>query len=318
MKRGGVEGGPAAIRKAGLFERLSYLGVKFKDYGDLSFKVVPNDEIYQNYIRYPQTVGMASQLLADEVSRAVGAGHVSLMLGGDHSLGIGSVQGHARQRPNLCVIWVDAHTDVNTPLTSPSGNIHGQSVSFLLKELKDKMPEIPGFSWCTPCISCSDIVYIGIRDIDPGEHFILSNYGIKYFSMREIDQLGIQKAMEMTFDHLLARKPRPIHLSYDIDSLDPKLAPATGTPVVGGLTYREGIYVAEEVHNTGMLSAMDLVEVNPSLGANLEEVEATANAALEVIAASFGQTRQGAHCTVNSLPQPSTSHQSKEGQKARI
>lgn len=301
QKRRGVEHGPKVIRDAGLVERLSQLDYQVHDFGDLSFQILEQDEPFMQ-VRNPRTVGRASQLLAGAVSGAVGAGHTTVMLGGDHSLAIGSVQGHAQQCPDLCLIWVDAHADINTPTSSPSGNLHGQSVAFMVKELQDKMPTIPGFSWLKPFLSSRDLVYIGLRDVDPGEHYILKNLGIQYFSMRDIDRMGIQRVMEVTLDHLLARKQRPIHLSFDIDAFDPSLAPSTGTPVNGGLTYREGIYLTEEIHNTGLLSAMDLVEVNPVLGGGRQAVEATAALAVDVIASSLGQTREGAHVTVHEMP----------------
>uniref|UniRef100_A0A8C9WVF2 Arginase n=1 Tax=Sander lucioperca TaxID=283035 RepID=A0A8C9WVF2_SANLU len=301
QKRRGVEHGPKAIRDAGLIDRLSALDYSVHDFGDLNFHHLEKDEPYMD-VKFPRTVGGANKMLSGAVSRAVGAGHTLVMLGGDHSLAIGSVGGHAQQCPDLCLIWVDAHADINTPMTSPSGNLHGQPVAFMLKELQDKMPAIPGFTWTKPFLSSRDLVYIGLRDVDPGEHHILKNLGIQYFTMRDIDRLGIQRVMEVTLDHLLSRKQRPIHLSFDIDAFDPSLAPATGTPVNGGLTYREGIYITEEIHNTGLLSAMDLVEVNPVLGANREAVEATASLAVDVIASSLGQTREGAHAAIDEIP----------------
>ncbi|XP_060919636.1 arginase-2, mitochondrial [Labrus mixtus] len=301
QKRRGVEHGPKAIRDAGLMERLAGLDYTVHDFGDLNFHYPESDESYNN-IQSPRTVGAANKKLSGAVSRAVGAGHTLVMLGGDHSLAIGSVGGHAQQCPDLCLIWVDAHPDVNTPMTSPSGNLHGQSVAFMLKELQDKIPDLPGFSWTKPFLSSRDLVYIGLRDVDPGEHHILKNLGIQYFTMRDVDRLGIQRVMEVTLDHLLSRKQRPIHLSFDIDAFDPSLAPATGTPVNGGLTYREGIYITEEIHNTGLLSVIDLVEVNPVLGASPEAVEATASLAVDVIASSLGQTREGAPSSIHVIP----------------
>uniref|UniRef100_A0A8C8R953 Arginase n=1 Tax=Pelusios castaneus TaxID=367368 RepID=A0A8C8R953_9SAUR len=293
-------------------------GCRVYDRGDLSFTEVPNDEPYNNLVQYPRSVGLASQVLADAVSRAVAAGHSCVTMGGDHSLALGSVSGHAQQCPHLCVIWVDAHSDINTPLTTQSGNLHGQPVSFLLRELQDKMPLLPGFSWLKPCLSTSDIVYIGLRDVDPAEHYILKNYDIQYYSMRDIDRLGIQKVMERTLEQLISRRQRPIHLSFDIDAFDPSLAPATGTPVLGGLTYREGMYVTEEIHNTGLLSAVDLVEVNPLLGASQEDANATASLAVDVIATCFGQTREGAHAVFDELPSPSSPDESDSEEQVRI
>ena len=211
------------------------------------------------------------------------------------SLAVGSISGHARVHPDLCVIWVDAHTDINTPLTTSSGNLHGQPVSFPLKELKGKFPDVPGFSWVTPCISAKDIVYIGLRDVDPGEHYIIKTLGIKYFSMTEVDKLGIGKVMEETFSYLLGRKKRPIHLSFDVDGLDPAFTPATGTPVLGGLSYREGLYITEEIYKTGLLSGLDIMEVNPTLGKTAEEVKSTVNTAVALTLACFGTQREGNH-----------------------
>nr|XP_033808004.1 arginase-2, mitochondrial isoform X2 [Geotrypetes seraphini] len=293
-------------------------GCSVYDFGDLTFPQVPNDELYKNTIKYPRSVGLAAQILADAVHNAVGTGHMCLTLGGDHSLAVGSISGHAQQCPDLCVIWVDAHADINTPLTTVSGNLHGQPVSFLLRELQDKVPLLPGFSWTKPCLSRSDIVYIGLRDIDPAEHYILKNYNIPYFSMRDIDQLGIQKVMERTLEQLLSRRKRPIHLSFDIDAFDPTLAPATGTPVLGGLTYREGIYITEEIHNTGALSAIDMVEVNPLLGATTADANATARLAVDVIASCLGQTREGAHVVIDELPTPDSTYESDQEEEVRL
>ncbi|XP_053331146.1 arginase-2, mitochondrial [Spea bombifrons] len=318
QKKRGVEHGPAAIRNAGLLERLSKIGCGVYDFGDLNFPQVPNDILYNNNVKHPRTVGLACRVLADAVSRAIGAGHTCITLGGDHSLALGSISGHAQHCPDLCVIWVDAHADINTPLTSKSGNLHGQPVSFLLRELQDKVPLIPGFSWTKPCLSRSDIIYIGLRDLDPAEQFILKNYDITYYSMRHIDCMGIHKVMERTFDQLLSRRQRPLHLSFDIDAFDPSLAPATGTPVMGGLTYREGIYITEEIHNTGMLSAIDLVEVNPILGATSDEVKATASLAVDVITSCLGKTRESGHTIIGELPTPNTTYEIDNEEQVRI
>ncbi|XP_038621364.1 arginase-2, mitochondrial [Tachyglossus aculeatus] len=314
QRRRGVELGPGAVKEAGLLARLANLGYRVHDFGDLSFTSVPDDELYNNRILNPRSVGRANQELADVVNRAVSDGHSCITVGGDHSLAIGSISGHARKCSDLCVLWVDAHADINTPLTTSSGNLHGQPVSFLLRELQDKVPLLPGFSWVKPCLSGPDLVYLGLRDVDPPEHFILKNYDIQYFSMRDIDRLGIQKVMERTLEQLVGKRQRPIHFSFDIDAFDPTLAPATGTPVMGGLSYREGMYISEEIHNTGLLSAVDLVEVNPLLAPS-EEVKATARLAVDVIASCFGQTREGAHVAYDRLPGPGSPDESDGGQE---
>ncbi|KFO26852.1 arginase-1 isoform X2 [Fukomys damarensis] len=292
--RDGVEKGPSVLRCAGLLEKLKEQECDVKDFGDLSFADVPNDATF-GIMKNPRTVGKATEELARVVAEVQKSGRVSLVLGGDHSLAIGSISGHARVHPDLGVIWVDAHTDINTPMTTTSGNMHGQPVSFLLKELKGKMPDVPGFSWLTPCLSAKDIVYIGLRDVDPGEHYIVKTLGIKYFSMTEVDRLGIGKVMEEALAYLLGRKKRPIHLSFDVDGLDPSITPATGTPVVGGLSHREGVYISEEICRTGLLSGLDIMEVNPVLGKTPEEVTRTVNTAVAVTLACFGVAREGNH-----------------------
>ncbi|CAN0398937.1 arginase, hepatic-like [Lampetra fluviatilis] len=304
QKRGGVEHAPMLLRKAGLVEKIEEMGYNVADLGDLSFGEVKDDTPFQKHVPFPRTVGMACQGLAQAVRQVVCDGRTCITIGGDHSLAIGSVSGHAMARPNLGVIWVDAHADINTPLTSPSGNLHGQPLAFLLQELTSKVPAVPGLSWVSPCLTVQDIVYIGLRDIDPGEHYILKNYGMQYFSMRHVDRLGIRKVMEMSLEFLNPRGRRPIHLSYDIDAFDPSLAPATGTPVLGGLTYREGLYIAEEVHNSGCLSAMDLVEVNPLLGASTDAVNATVQLGLEVVLSCLGRAREGSYSLGYTLPSP--------------
>ncbi|XP_075453440.1 arginase-1 [Ascaphus truei] len=301
--KGGVEDGPKSLRSAGLIEKLKELEYDVKDYGDLQFADIPQDESFQN-VKNPRTVGQATEKLANAVSEVKKSKRMCLVLGGDHSLAVGTITGHAKVHPDLCVVWVDAHADINTPLTSPSGNLHGQPVSFLIKELKSKMPDVPGFSWVKPCLSAKDIVYIGLRDVDPGEHCILKTLGIKYYSMSDVDSLKIDKVMEETLEYLVGKKKRPIHLSFDIDGLDPSVAPATGTPVHGGLTYREGMYITEQLYKTGLLSAVDMMEVNPSRGETQKDVQQTINTALNMILSSFGKAREGYHTPTSSIPGP--------------
>uniref|UniRef100_A0A4W6CFP1 Arginase n=1 Tax=Lates calcarifer TaxID=8187 RepID=A0A4W6CFP1_LATCA len=209
-----------------------------------------------------------------------------------------------KRQTKLSVIWVDAHADINTPLTSPTGNIHGQSMSYVLRELQSKIPVLPNFSWIRPCVSAKDLVYIGLRDVDPEEHYILKLLGVKVFSMSEVDQLGIARVMEETCDYLFSKVKKPIHLSYDIDAIDPSVTPATGTPVVGGLTYREGVYITEQVCQTGLLSAVDMVEVNPLRGQTEEEVQSTVSTAVDLLCGCFGRLREGNHPSDYRLPEP--------------
>ncbi|XP_042189055.1 arginase-1-like [Callorhinchus milii] len=287
QKKEGVRKGPDAIRNAKLLEKLQVGGLNVEDYSNLKFVEVLGDEPFKS-ARWPRTVGAANQKLSQAVARVKRDDRLCVTLGGDHSLAIGSISGHAMFHSDLCVVWVDAHADINTPDTSTTGNMHGQPLSFLINELRDKVENVPGFSWLAPCLSAKDIVYIGLRDVDPEEKKIIKKLGIKFFSMTEVKQLGIQKVMEMTSDYLFSRIQKPIHLSFDIDAFDPSLAPATGTPVEGGLTYEEGICIACEIHKTGLLSAMDIVELNPELGKTEEEVTLTVNTGLAVIKTSLG------------------------------
>ncbi|XP_023686785.2 arginase-1 [Paramormyrops kingsleyae] len=303
QRKDGVEKGPDLIRNAGLVEKLKAQGCTVRDYGNLKFED-PADDHPVGKVQRPRTVGLANEQLAKAINTIKKDGHTSLMLGGDHSLAIGSIHGHAASQKDLRVVWVDAHADINTPLSSYTGNIHGQPLSYLIKELRPKMTALPGFSWVTPCLSAADVVFIGLRDVDPAERYILKLVGIKAFSMTEVDRLGIAKVMEETCDHIFSRGKKPVHLSYDIDALDPSVAPATGTPVVGGLTYREGIYITERLCQTDLLSAVDLVEVNPKQGKTESEVSSTVNSAVDVILGCFGRVREGSFPAGYTLPQP--------------
>lgn len=215
-----------------------------------------------------------------------------LTLGGDHSIGIGSMSGILHARPDTGILWVDAHADINVPRASLSGNIHGMVLAFLMN-LENCRSLAPGFDWMNtegvPCLSPSRLVYIGLRDLDIAERHIIKQLGIRAYTMHEIDKFGISKCMEWSLDYLQGRRVRPIHLSLDIDSVDPAFAPSTGTRVNGGLSYREAYYIAEATAATGVLSSMDLVEVNPSLGGNIEGAsERTVNMANGLIASALG------------------------------
>ncbi|XP_048392050.1 arginase-1-like [Stegostoma tigrinum] len=283
----GVKTGPDALRRSGLLTALQAGGCDLKDYGNLTFEDEPKDEPFGT-VKMPRTVGKANAKLFQAVNKVKADDRLCVVLGGDHSLAIGSISGDASCHSNLCVVWVDAHADINTPNTTPSGNLHGQPLSFLLEELKTEIAGVPGFSWLEPCLTAKDVVYIGLRDMDPGEKDIIKRLGIKFFSMTDVNHMGIQKVMEMTNDYLYSREKKPIHLSFDIDGFDPVLAPATGTPIEGGLTYEQGIFVANEIHKTGLLSAIDLVEVNPSLGKTEEEVTSTVNSGRDIILTALG------------------------------
>lgn len=263
----GTDSGPRLLRERGLGTNLAKLGWRVEDIQDLNF-----DPINQlNLVDPPNArncalVGQGCNLLSSVVETKINEGHFPLVLGGDHSIAIGSLAGILRARPDTGVIWVDAHADLNIPETSESGNFHGMPLGLLMDHPDGTydFSKLPGFEFLIdgPRISPEQLVYVGLRDVDAMERVWIRQLGIKTFTMTEVDCLGIGQVMKQALDHL---KGRPLHLSYDIDSVDPVLAPATGTKVRGGLTYREAHFVAEFVAQSGDLASAEIVEVNPNL-----------------------------------------------------
>lgn len=300
--RGGCEHGPNVLREGGIVSNLQALGNSVIDHGDVQIENIPNDEPIKN-LKNPRTVGNANRKLSESVSKLLKMNQSVLALGGDHSMAIGSIHGHAQIEPNLVVVWVDAHADINTPLTSPSGNIHGMPLSFVVKELVDHVPKTPGFEWCKPCISTRDIVYIGLRDVDPAERLLIEKYGMFSYSMKEVDKFGIKEVVERALYQVDPSGNRPIHLSFDVDAMDPSLTPATGTPVSGGLSLRESFYIAEEIASTGRLSVLDMAEVNPKLSSD-DNRKLTVASAVDVTAKFYGYRREGNVPKDYKLPMP--------------
>jgi arginase len=270
----GADHSPKLLREAGLLENLESIGWLVHDNGDLDISaentVGINDELYSAH--NSQIVGKGCEILAQAVVDAIKKGRFPLILGGDHSIGAGSLAGLLKGRPNTGVIWVDAHADLNTPEMSESGNMHGMPVGLLMKGMVKQNSMIPGFEWLDSeemrdvRLDPDSIVYIGLRDVDAKEREILREKKIRCFTMYDIDKDGIGGVMEKALDHLLQKDPnRPLHLSYDIDAVDPHIAQATGTPVRGGLTYREAHFVAEAAARSGNLASAEIVELNPSL-----------------------------------------------------
>jgi len=247
--------------------------------------------------RNSEIVGGGAFKIAEIVRENAKKGQFPLTLGGDHSVSIGTLAGMLSAYPNLGVIWVDAHADLNTPEISGSGNMHGMPVGLCMKGLVDEdgYRNIPGLSWLAEepfknRLKPSNLVYVGLRDVDLPERATIKRLGIKYFSMYDIDRLGIGGVMDSAIRHLTSSNPaRPIHLSYDIDAIDPASAPATGTAVRGGLTYREAHFVAERTANTGNLVGADIVELNPSLS-DKEGVAETTQMGLAVVRSFMGES----------------------------
>ncbi|CAM1320168.1 ARG2 (predicted) [Pycnogonum litorale] len=230
--------------------------------------------------------------LSETVQRVLKTHKQCVNLGGDHSLGIGSVYGHSLVHPKLSLLWIDAHADLNTAQTSPTGNIHGMSCSFLLNELKSDVSPVPGFEWMHPVLSCKNLAYIGLRELDDQETNTLKKYGIPSYSMTDLDRYGIFEVVNRAMEQIDPQQDRSLHVSFDIDSVDKSLAPSTGTPVPGGMSLREALYIAEEIYKTGRLHVLDLVEVNPSIGTE-SDVRNTVDAACRIVAGFFGKERGG-------------------------
>ncbi|KAK6379032.1 Arginase, catabolizes arginine to ornithine and urea [Exophiala oligosperma] len=292
----GVDAAPTALVSAGILDQMrDELGYTLhgddsvQDYNQLRPQSDPDHRGMKN----PRAVSAVTQGLSQQVYNQAREGRMVLTLGGDHSIAIGTIAGTAKAireryngRKEIGVIWVDAHADINTPETSDSGNVHGMPVAFLTGLAKSEERDIFGWLEEDQRLSTAKLVYIGLRDVDRGEKKILRDNGIKAFSMHDIDRHGIGRVVEMALAHIGA--DTPIHLSFDVDALDPMWAPSTGTPVRGGLTLREGDYIAECVHETGQLVAMDLVEVNPSL--EVAGASETVRAGVSLVRCALGDT----------------------------
>ncbi|KAJ7940197.1 Ureohydrolase [Mycena leptocephala] len=283
--RVGVDQGPIHMIEAGLVEQLTEIGWAVKFDGHHQFEevnAITDPPIGK--LKNPRLVSAVTQAVAKVVGGHAKKGELPVTLGGDHSLAMGTISGTLDAHPDACVIWIDAHADINTAESTGSGNIHGMPVSFLLG-LGSPVSE---FAWVKPVLKPERIVYIGLRDVDAGEKRILKENNIKAFSMHEVDKYGIGKVVEMALDHVNPKRALPIHLSFDVDALDPSVAPSTGTPVRGGLTFREGHYICEAIWETGLLVALDIMEVNPSL-ADAESVKQTVTVGCSLVRAALGR-----------------------------
>jgi len=271
--RPGVDAGAIRLVEAGLVDQISELGWKVTFDGHHQFEnLSPAADPPIGIVKQPRLVSKVCQEVSKVVEGHVNQGHIPLTLGGDHSLALATVTGTFSKYPDACLLWIDAHADLNTVVSTGSGNLHGMPVSFLLGHKENDLSahtsdvnEQKMFEWIKPVLKPNKIVYIGLRDVDAGEKRLLKEMGIKAFSMHEVDRYGISKVVDMALDHVNPNRDLPIHLTFDVDALDPTVAPSTGTPVRGGLTFREGHYICEAVHETGLLVALDIMEVNPSL-----------------------------------------------------
>ncbi|HDP4402752.1 TPA: arginase [Staphylococcus aureus] len=279
----GVDLGPTAIRYAGLISRLKQLDLDVYDKGDIKVPVVNIEKIHseQKGLRNYDEIIDVNQKLNKEVSASIENNRFPLVLGGDHSIAVGSVSAISKHYNNLGVIWYDAHGDLNIPEESPSGNIHGMPLRILTGEGPKELLELN-----SNVIKPENIVLIGMRDLDKGERQFIKDHNIKTFTMSDIDKLGIKEVIENTIEYLKSRNVDGVHLSLDVDALDPLETPGTGTRVLGGLSYRESHFALELLHQSHLISSMDLVEVNPLIDSNNH----TSEQAVSLVGTFFGET----------------------------
>ncbi|HDA0384968.1 TPA: arginase [Staphylococcus aureus] len=278
-----VDLGPTAIRYAGLISRLKQLDLDVYDKGDIKVPAVNIEKFHseQKGLRNYDEIIDVNQKLNKEVSASIENNRFPLVLGGDHSIAVGSVSAISKHYNNLGVIWYDAHGDLNIPEESPSGNIHGMPLRILTGEGPKELIELN-----SNVIKPENIVLIGMRDLDKGERQFIKDHNIKTFTMSDIDKLGIKEVIENTIEYLKSRNVDGVHLSLDVDALDPLETPGTGTRVLGGLSYRESHFALELLHQSHLISSMDLVEVNPLIDSNNH----TAEQAVSLVGTFFGET----------------------------
>ncbi|HWO98670.1 MAG TPA: arginase [Bacillus sp. (in: firmicutes)] len=280
--RRGVDMGPSAIRYAGVSERIENLGYQLYDEGDINIE--PREKVHTDTdtnLKNLKAVADGNGRLADKVDEVIQAKRFPLVLGGDHSIAIGTLAGVAKHYENLGVIWYDAHGDLNTAETSPSGNIHGMPLAVSLGLGHPVLTNIGGYS---PKVKPENIVIIGARSLDEGERELIKELGIKVYTMHEIDRLGMTAVMEETINYLKKRTDG-VHLSLDLDGLDPHDAPGVGTPVIGGISYRESHLAMEMLAESNLITSAEFVEVNPIL----DERNKTATVAVALMGSLFGE-----------------------------
>ena len=281
--RRGVDMGPSAVRYASLRARLEQIGHTVNDLGNIAVPTM--DELAVptagEKLRYLEPLARMNLALAHKVSDAIAGGAFPLIIGGDHSLSIGSVNGVAHQAKRIGLLWIDAHGDFNTQDTTPSGNIHGMSVAALTGRGHSSLTHLLA---AVPAVRDANVVYVGVRDLDPLEISAMREAGVHVFTMHDIDRQGMAEVMENAI-RLAGTGTNGIHVSFDMDSLDPNDAPGVGTPVPGGITYREAHLAMEMLHESSKVISMDLVEVNPIL----DQHNKTAELAVELASSALGK-----------------------------
>jgi arginase len=282
--RRGVDMGPSALRIAGLEEKLTALGYGVHDQGDIVIGIKECQKIINPRLKYMDEIVRTAAILSDRVASSLEHGHLPLCIGGDHSMALGSIAGvatHCRNHDReLGVIWLDAHADANTDETTPSGNIHGMVVAAALGLGHPELKGIGGFS---PKLAPRHFAIVGVRSIDPAEKDNIQQLGVPIYTMTDIDRRGMDAVMTDVLQRL--REVDHIHVSFDLDCVDPAVAVGVGTPVTGGLTYREAHLCMETIAEQGRMHSMDIVEVNPILDIRNQ----SARLASDLVASGLGQ-----------------------------
>ena len=278
--RRGVDMGPSAVRYAGLEDRLASLGYAVHDEGNVETVVQEAVALRDEHVRFLPEIRETCERIAARVAAAADRGALPLVLGGDHSVALGTLGGLAYVSGPGGVLGIDAHADVNTPESSPTGNVHGMPLAAALGLAGE---EFESDAWPLPAVDPKKVALVGVRALDPGERVLLRNAGVRVFTMSEIDRIGVERAIRESLD--LVAGAKFVHVSLDVDVLDPDVAPGVGTPVRGGLTYREAHLAMELVAESGLVSSLEVVEVNPIL----DNENTTAETAVELVASALGK-----------------------------
>ncbi len=285
--RRGTDMGPSAVRLAGLHRQLERAGfTDVEDLGDTDVPAVETLPPSDPKAKHAEAIAKCCGVLAKQVKSIVGRGRVPVVLGGDHSLAAGSIAGVSaalrKKKQSLGLLWVDAHGDINTPATTRSGNVHGMPLAALLGIGPDVLNRIEGAG---RKVDPDRVALLGIRDLDPGERDTLREQGCHVYTMSDIDERGIADVMREALRVVSGPEAGPFHVSFDVDGVDPDFAPGVGTPVDGGLTYREAHYAMEQVAETQRMSSLDVVEINPVL----DERNRTGRLAMELVLSALGK-----------------------------
>jgi arginase len=283
--RRGVDMGPSALRVAGLNEKLASLGYEVQDLGNIIVDQPENLPVGPTNARYLPQIAHTCTRLATMVEQVAEEGRVPLVLGGDHSVAMGTVTGMSRHfrksGEKMGLLWIDAHADMNTPESSPSGNVHGMPLACIIGLGPQELVCLGGY---TPKVDPANVAIIGLRSVDEVERLNVRSTGVHAFTMRDIDERGLRSVMQEAIGSA-SNGTAGFHLSFDMDVLDPQEAPGVGTPVRGGITYREAHLAMETICDCGQMCSMEVVEVNPVI----DEVNRTALLAVELIMSAMGK-----------------------------